>query len=235
MGAGELIGVIVQARMGSQRLPGKVLRSIAGRPLLGHVLWRLQHCRTVAGVMVATTTDPKDDDIAGFCAAHHVRFFRGDPTNVAARLLRAAQGVGWTAFGRVSADSPLLDWRLVDQAVKLFRQRRLDLVTNVWPRTYPRGQSVEVIRTATLAAALPRLGREEQEHVTPYFYRHERDLAIVNFTSGQPWADIKMSVDTASDLKRVAVYLKHRPRQAADEALEDIVRNWQQLDVPTAA
>src|SRR2546428_2643732 len=108
--------------MSSRRLPGKVLRPLAGRPLLTHLLNRLGRCREASAVVVATSTDPSDDPVATYCDDFGVRCFRGDLEDTAARLVAAAAWAHFDVLVRVSGDSPLLDPRVVDRAVRIYRR-----------------------------------------------------------------------------------------------------------------
>lgn len=202
-GPAESVGVLVQARMSSKRLPGKVLRPIAGTPLLGLLLERLGTCREVGPIAVATSSDESDDEVANFCRAQGISCHRGPLDDVAARMLEAAADLHLEAFVRISGDSPLLDPRLVDRAVALFRSDKPDIVTNVLTRTWPQGQSVEVVRRAVLANALPDFDQESREHVMPYFYARTERYNIVNIESRMPWGGINFTVDTRDDLKRI--------------------------------
>jgi spore coat polysaccharide biosynthesis protein SpsF len=202
------VGAVVQARMGSTRLPGKVLMELDGRPALDYLLERLRHAQTLDTVIVATSTEPPDQAIARHCATAGVRCHRGDHDDVAARLLEAAQAAGLDALVRVNGDSPLLDQALVDRGVDLFRHGGRDLVTNVHPRSFPRGQSVEVIDCASLQAALPRLSAHDREHVTTGLYRNSRELTIENFDAGPEGVgpdggEIRLVLDTAQDARLI--------------------------------
>ena len=199
------IGAVVQARMGSARLPGKVLMELAGRPALDYLLERLAHAETLAAVIVATSREPADDAVASYCAARSVDCHRGDHDDVAARLLDAAERFALDAFVRVNGDSPLLDQALVDRGVRLFAAGGRDLVTNVFPRSFPPGQSVEVISVPALREALPRLiAAGDREHVTTGLYRDPGPLAIENFDAGaSPFApdggEVRLVLDTPED------------------------------------
>lgn len=202
------VGAVVQARMGSARLPGKVLMDLHGRPALDYLLERLDHAQRLDAVIVATSVEAADDAIARHCAAAGVRCHRGPHDDVAARLLEAAEAAGLEALVRVNGDSPLLDQALVDHGVELFRQGGADLITNVHPRSFPRGQSVEVIGSASLRAALPRLSADDREHVTAGLYREPGRLAITNFDAGPDAVgfdagDVRLVLDTPDDARLI--------------------------------
>ena len=133
------IGAIIQARMSSERLPGKVLQQIAGKPMLQYLLERLEHCEVLDGLVVATSVDESDTPITSFCQRYGVSCYRGDLNNVAGRFNDVLDSYGFDAFVRINGDSPLLDQRLVDKAVELFKQHEADLATNALVRSYPKG------------------------------------------------------------------------------------------------
>lgn len=195
------LGAIVQARLSSRRLPGKVLCPVADKPLLQYLLERLGRVPSLEGVVVATSREASDDRVAEFCARQGALCHRGDLDDVAQRFLGAAAAFGFDAFVRVSGDSPLLDPRLVVQAVSLFREAGADLVTNVFPRSFPPGQSVEVLATSALAAAHEFMTADEREHVTLHFYLHPERVRIHNFSFDDPGARaVRMTVDSPDDL-----------------------------------
>jgi spore coat polysaccharide biosynthesis protein SpsF (cytidylyltransferase family) len=202
------IGIIIQARMSSRRLPGKTLLPLCGRPLLGHLLDSLRQVRGTDALLVATSVDSSDDPIAAFCAAEGLPCRRGPLDDVARRLFEAARAHGLDAFVRICGDSPLLDHRLVERAVDLFRRGRADLVTNVARRTFPKGQSVEVVRLAALVRALEAMGDPGQrEHVTGYFYACPERFAIEAFESDRDQGGANLCVDTPEDRDRLEALL----------------------------
>ena len=195
--------VIVQARFSSARLPGKVLLTMAGKPMLGWVSERVRAARRVTGIVVATSADASDDPVAAFCRQHTIDCFRGSLNEVAARLVAAAEWANTGAFVRVSGDSPLLSPDIIDDIIALFECARPDLATNVQLRTFPKGMSAEAISVEGLRRARAMMRPGEEEHVTGTFYRCPERFRIVNLTSGHDWGAIQMSVDTAEDFSLV--------------------------------
>jgi spore coat polysaccharide biosynthesis protein SpsF len=210
--------------MSSRRLPCKVLAPIDGRPMLMYLLERLARGRGLDGVSVATSDLASDDPIATFCGAHGIHCYRGELENVAARLLAAAERNNADAFVRISADSPLLDQALVTHAVELYRGAALDLVSNVVVRTFPKGQSVEVVNTASLRAALPLFDSvDESEHVTLHFYRNRKNFRVASFEAGGDLSNVGLSVDTAEDLACVRGLVARFKRPHWSYGLDEIV------------
>ena len=195
---------LVQSRMTSRRLPGKALMPLAGRPMLQRVLERLTAARTVTTLAVTTSTDPADDPIAAACEDLDLPCYRGPLDDVLARIRAAARELRADAITRISGDSPLIDPCLVDRAATLLQASGAELVTNVHPRTYPVGQSVELLTMAALDR-LDRLAhdREDREHVTSFAYRHPADFEIANFGREADASGMRMAVDTLDDAERI--------------------------------
>lgn len=197
------VEALIQARMSSRRLPGKVLRPLAGRPLIFRIVDRLCLARAIDGFSVVTSLDPSDDILAEACRSEGVSVERGSLDNVARRLWEAADRRGLDALVRLNGDSPFLDPQLIDGAVRAYREGEWDVVTNVFPRSFPRGQSVEVVRATSLELAIARMKEpEEAEHVTRYFYTHAEEFRIRNLVSPEPSGDVSLCVDTPEDWSR---------------------------------
>lgn len=206
------VAAIIQARSSSSRLPGKMLRSLHGRPLLDHVVEAARHVPGVDVVVVATSTEPGDDALAAHSAALKVAVYRGSLEDVARRMLEAAEVVGADVVIRINGDSPLLDPALVAHGLALFRSRSCDLASNVAVRSFPKGQSVEVISRAALARAVAEMTTaEEREHVTLHVYRHRERYDIAEFTADPPLPDLQLSVDTEEDFAACADLLAVLP------------------------
>jgi spore coat polysaccharide biosynthesis protein SpsF len=217
------IGAIVHARLSSRRLPGKVLRALAGEPLLGHLFARLGRAEGVDALLLATSTAADDDAIAAFAEARGIACHRGPLDDVAARLLGAAEAHKLDAVVRINGDSPLLDPALVTQAVRLFRRGGVDLTTNVFPRSFPKGQSVEVIATAALARVVRDADPADREHVTQHLYRHAGEFRIHNFAAAVPHPELQLSVDTPDDFRRIEGILERAGPAAATMDLARII------------
>ena len=215
---------VVTVRMSSRRLPGKAMRGLLGRPVLGHVVDRLRRARDLEGLLVATSDRRDDDVVAEWAAAEGLDLHRGALDDLAGRILEAGRAARAEAVVRISGDSPLIDPAIVDRAVGLYRTAGADLVTNVFPRSYPRGQSVEVISLAALARAHAAMtAASEREHVTPWFYAHPSRARIVSFEAPDPHPGLQLSVDTADDLARVEAVLRHLGAEPAAHGLDAIL------------
>jgi spore coat polysaccharide biosynthesis protein SpsF len=196
---------IIQARMGSTRLPGKVLLPLLGEPMVKRVVRRVGRARTPDVVVVATSSAPVDDPIAARAAAEGWPLTRGSEVDVLDRYLQAARTFGAEVVVRVTADCPLIDPAVVDRTIEEFMKAGVDYASNVLPpRTFPRGLDVEVIARS----ALERAGREDhdpawREHVTPYIYGHPETFRLLRVPSEDDHSDQRWSVDTAEDLELI--------------------------------
>lgn len=218
------VAAIVQARTDSTRLPGKVLREVDRKPLLAYLLERLERATLIDGVVVATSDAPSDDGLAAFCGAWGADCHRGPLGDVAGRVLGTARARGLDAFVRLSGDSPLLDQSLVDRAVALLRDSGSELATNVYPRTFPHGQSVEAFRTDAFARGYEAMEDDfDFEHATPFFYRHESDFLIASFVHDPNLGDLRLVVDTRDDLDTFAKILSAMDRPHWDYGLEEVL------------
>ncbi|GAA5263011.1 cytidylyltransferase domain-containing protein [Methanocalculus sp. MC3] len=225
-----VIGAVIQARMNSLRLPGKVLQVIHGKPLLQYVLERVKCSKKVDEIAIATSNEPSDYPIYEFCQNQNVECFRGSLYDVAGRFNQILHMKKWDAFVRVNGDSPLLDQQLIDTGVQIYNSGDYDLVTNVFPRSYPRGQSVEVIRAGRFQELNPKMKCDlEKEHVTRYYYDHPSDVTIYNFSSLIDYSHIQLSVDTREDLNQFSQIISKMPGKHWDYHLEDIIRIYNQI------
>ena len=214
----------VQARMSSRRLPGKVLLPLLGNAMLHYVLESLRRSDTIDRTIVLTSNDASDDAIEDFCRASEVECFRGSLDDVAARFLAAADAYDAEAFVRISGDSPLMDFRIVDRAVRLFEAEPCDVATNVLVRTYPKGQSVEVIARAALARAYESMQVPgDREHVTTYFYTHPEAFEIRDFRHPRDCGSVRMAVDTPADFERVEACLRRVGGKPWEAGLEKVL------------
>lgn len=233
------VEVFVQARMGSTRLPEKVLKPILGKPLLEFLVERLSQAKEIADIVILTTTEPVDDAIEQFCQQREIACFRGSEDNVLERYYQAALQRRPDAIVRVTADCPLIDPEVLDQVVRVFKEHApdIDFVANTLEGTFPRGLDVEVFSFQALEKAFQEAHfPEELEHVTVYFYRHPQLFRLKNVTSPVPLAQHRWTVDTPEDLALVTLILEHLYPKKPQFRLKDILHllrqhpKWSQLN-----
>ena len=195
---------IIQARSNSKRFKNKVLHLIYGIPIIQHVVSRIKRSKKMTKLIVSSSFKKSDDDLISYLKKNRIKFFRGDLENVAMRLYETAKMNKAKFFVRISGDSPLIDPKLLDKAIKISqKEKKYDIVTNVFPRTFPKGQSVEVIKTSIINKYSKNFSKLDKEHVTKYFYDNSNKFLIKNFTFNGKNKIMKLSVDTKKDLKEI--------------------------------
>lgn len=195
------VAAIVQARIGSTRLPGKVLLDIAGKSMLARVVERLSGTKCLTGVLVATTDSKHDDGIVEECRRLSVAAFRGHEDDVLDRYHQAAQSIAADIVVRVTSDCPLIDPQVTDLTIRRFLAERPDYASNCLVRTYPRGLDTEVMTMQALGQAWSEAGGEYQRaHVTPYIYEHPEKFRLLSVTNDKDYSQHRWTVDTPEDL-----------------------------------
>ena len=192
--------------MGSTRLPGKVLKDIAGRPMLSYQMERLRRVKRAERIVVATTDQPADDAVERFCQKEKIACVRGSEHDVLARYHLAIERFPADVVVRITADCPLIDPAIVDEAIAAYEP---DYVSNMLETTYPYGMAVEVFS----AQALREAHREakdpaEREHVTPFIYRHPERYRLRSLTMAPNLSHHRWTVDTPEDFELVSRLLK---------------------------
>ena len=194
--------------MSSTRLPGKVLKDIAGKPMLAWVVERARRAHTVSEVVIATTVEPSDDPIVSFCAQMGYACTRGSLEDVLDRYYQAARAYHADVVVRVPADCPLIDPAEIDHVVREYQRSGVDFAANRLPppfgRTYPIGLDTEVCSFA----ALERAWREtkepyQREHVMPYLYEQPGRFKVLRVDHDPDYGDLRWTVDTPQDLDLV--------------------------------
>ena len=211
---------IIQARMGSSRLPGKSLAEIEGRPMLWHVIQRVKRARLVDRVVVATSTAPADDAIEKMCRENDVPCHRGSENDVLDRFYHAARAEKAAQVVRITADCPLIDPEVIDRVVRRFQRGDLDYASNAMVRSYPDGLDTEIFSFSALERAWHEASKtSEREHVTPYLRSEKFRTANVENDSTSLYQHYRWTVDEAEDLEFIrAVYKAFREqREFRDE------------------
>lgn len=202
---------VVQARMGSSRLPGKVLQEVGGMPMLAFLLSRLATAK-VDRVVVATSDLAQDDPVEEVARGAGFDVVRGSERDVLARFRSAIAAHPAEVVVRITGDCPLTDPALVDEIVRLHLERSADYTSNVLPRTYPKGLDVQVANApALLAAADEATDPAEREHVMPFLYRRPERFTLANLWCDDDLGDESWTVDTAGDLAFVRSVVERLP------------------------
>ena len=206
------IVAIVQARLGSERLPGKALRDIADEPMLVRVVNRTMQAKTLDEVVVATTIESRDDEIANLCELKSWIYSRGKEFDVLDRYYESAQAQQANIVVRITSDCPLIDPRIIDLTVRKFIEKgSMDYTSNTLPpRTFPRGLDVEVMTFEALERAWGEdTNSTWREHVTPYIYNNPNLFEIMGVKNDNDYSHMRWTVDTPEDLAFVRLVYKH--------------------------
>jgi spore coat polysaccharide biosynthesis protein SpsF len=201
---------IIQARLGSNRLRGKVLTDLAGQPMIHWVVRRVQRAKTINQVIIATTDQPHDRPLVDYCKLLGWPVFAGPEHDVLTRYLQAAELFSATEIVRITSDCPLIDPALIDDVVNLFKQSNdIDYCCNFFPnRTFPRGLDAECLSLEALQKADTLAATSElREHVTLAIYRNPARFRIASVTSHQDFSDLRWTVDTKDDLELIRAIL----------------------------
>jgi spore coat polysaccharide biosynthesis protein SpsF (cytidylyltransferase family) len=216
---------VLQARMTSSRLPGKVLRPILGQPMLALQIERIRRAKLIHHLVVATSTDASDTPVADLCARLGVEAYRGSLDDVLDRMYRAAAPHAPTHLVRLTGDCPLTDPTVIDLIIRSHVEHDADYSSNTQPPSFPHGLDAEVARWTAFEcvhreARLP----SEREHVTPYLYRHPELFRLNPVIADVDRSSMRWTVDHPSDFDLVArVYGALYPGNAAFTT-EDVLR-----------
>lgn len=237
MEGGINVLAILQARVSSSRLPGKVLAPILGQPMLVRQIERLRRVHSIDRLMVATSDDGSDNALAALCTELGVACYRGSLNDVLARFHGA-----YAAYGpaqnvvRLTGDCPLIDPAIVDLVIGTHLKSGADYTTNAIQATWPDGQDVEVMRAGALqrAFAEARLA-SEREHVTPYIYNHPESFRIDHVKGTRDLSALRWTVDEAADLAMVreiyAELYPVNPEFGLDDVLALLARRPELSDI----
>jgi len=213
------IAIVIQARMSSSRFPEKVLSPLCGMPML---MWTINYCRQInLPLFVLTSTDKSDDQLIGMLEKNYVSYYRGSLENVVSRYLSFMKEHQVKKVVRISGDSPLINPDVIFKVIAQDQELAdADLTTNVFPRSFPKGQSVEVIPRKSLELLRDRsLSESDIEHVTPYFYANYKEFKINNLNNTEDLSSINLSVDTKEDLFRVNQFMALKSLNYSSSAL----------------
>lgn len=217
----------IEARMGSTRLPGKVLLPAAGKPMLVHLIDRLKQVPSLHEIVLATTTNAADDVLAALAEREGIRWWRGSEDDVLGRVLSAAQSVEAVVIVETLGDCPLLDPALVEQVVQTWLHNECDYAGNARVRCYPRGMDVQVFSAEALAhSAILTNDPADREHVSLHLFNHPELWRQVNVMAPPEltWPELGLTLDTQEDyllLKRIIEHFgEHKPYFSCADVVE---------------
>ncbi|HZJ68466.1 MAG TPA: glycosyltransferase family protein [Candidatus Eisenbacteria bacterium] len=217
-------GVIIQARLGSTRLPGKVLLDLQGYPVLYHVFKRMQQIDDV-DVVIATSQASGDDQIEEFCMKNDVACFRGSEENVLERFYQTAVNFDFDTIVRITSDCPLIDPKIAADIIDFYNNSNCDLATNGGSdpanRTFPRGMDVSVFSFEVLEEAYKNArSKAEKEHVTPYIYEHKE---VAYFKQDKDQSYYRLTLDTREDFELIQKIYEELYKEGEIFYLKDVI------------
>lgn len=222
--------IITQARLGSSRLPSKILRPICGRPMLQVHLDRLLRSQLKTDIVLATTYEAGIDEVLAISQRLAVRSFQGDSNDVLDRFYHAALPLQPDIVVRVTADCPLIDGELVDKLIAAFGEKKLDYLSNTLDPFYPDGEDVEVFSWNALERAWDEASiRSDREHVTPYIWRNSSFLGkqvftAENFECDERYNEVRLTVDEPADLESIDMLVQRIGFDAGWRTYADLYR-----------
>ena len=202
--------VIMQARTGSTRLPGKVMKNLFGKTILGHIITRIKISPLIDDVIIATTSSKEDEVIVEEAKKYNIQCFRGSEEDVLSRFYFASKSIDTNIIVRITADCPLIDPYVMETMLNKFHELKaegvkVDYLSNTLERTYPRGLDVEIFSRESLEKAYNEaLKQYEREHVTPYIYRHPELFLLYSFKNNEDLSHYRWTLDTVEDWTFIA-------------------------------
>ncbi|KIL49940.1 cytidylyltransferase domain-containing protein [Jeotgalibacillus soli] len=220
--------VIIQARMGSSRLPGKVLKPLGDKDVLSYVTKRCKQIKNVHDVIVATSVLPQDDEIVAWCKEHNISYFRGSEDDVLDRYVQCAKEYKPDYVMRVTSDCPFVDYEMADEIVMLMEREQVDIVDLVGE--LPRGLAVELISFKSLLSIHER-GKEvrHREHVTYYAYEFRDEFTRVEYETPKSHhhSSLRITLDTEEDYELCKTVAKHFQNElvSSSEVIQYLLKN----------
>lgn len=216
--------IVVQARMMSTRLPGKVMKQVLGKPLLFYLTERLRSVQSVQGIIVATSHNSADDAIVDFCNQESLHCIRGNEEDVLSRFYAAAEAFGLETVIRICSDCPLIDPTFIEKALVYFQSSdKFDYLSNTLERTFPRGMDFEIFRVGALKEAFFKAtSGYDKEHVTPYIIQHSEQFRLGNIIQKEDQSHLRLTVDTAEDFELIRRLLEKLYPATHEFVLKDI-------------
>ncbi len=222
-----MIDAIIQARMNSSRLPGKVLLNINGRPMLSYMLERVGSAKSVDKIIVATSSEPQDDAIYDFCKKEAVFCYRGSLEDVLGRYYHAATEFKCKTIIRLTADCPLIDPNIIDSMIGTYHSGNYDYVANTAPpegKTYPDGMDVEVFSCIALERAWKDAKKpSDREHVTFYFWKNRGFFSTFRKDLAVNWGEYRLTVDYPEDFELICILISNFYKINPVFTMEDVI------------
>jgi spore coat polysaccharide biosynthesis protein SpsF len=217
--------VVLQARMSSTRLPGKVMSQINGHPMIYWEISRISKAKLVNKTVVAISDQSSDDILANYLESIHQEYIRGSLDNVLGRYVKAEENYNPSAIIRLTADCPLVMPELIDQYLEIFHKSDFDYLSNTLELSYPDGLDIEIIKPGIFKMLLElNLSEEEKEHVTLGIYSRKDKFKTQNVSNKTNISDFRWTVDTSEDLAFVKSIYAHFESKEMNFTFEDVLK-----------
>lgn len=216
---------IIQARIGSTRLPNKIFKKLCGHPLIWHVVQRLKYSKELERIIIATTTNKNDDIIEDWCLKERIPCYRGSESNVLSRYYEAAKKYCCQNIVRITADDPFKDPEIIDSVIRMFKSEQLDFGYNNLPATFPEGLDTEVFTFSILEKAFfSSTDSFEQEHVTQFFFRNLNLIKSNNLLNTNDLSWMRWTIDTNLDFEMVSLVYNSLYKENSIFLYSDIIQ-----------
>ena len=217
--------VVLQARMSSTRLPGKVMTQINGHPMIYWEISRISKAKLVNKIVVAISDQSSDDVLADYLDSIHQEYIRGSLDNVLSRYVKAEENYNPSAIIRLTADCPLVMPELIDQYLEIFQKEDFEYLSNTLELSYPDGLDIEIIAPGVLKKLLEfSLSKEEKEHVTLGIYSRKDKFRVYNVSNKFNISHFRWTVDTSDDLIFVKSIYAHFESKEINFTFEDMLK-----------
>ncbi|MDX9924606.1 MAG: glycosyltransferase family protein [Ignavibacteriaceae bacterium] len=226
--------VIVQARLGSTRLPSKVLKDLSGKPVLYHVLERIRNAKLVDNIVIATTDLDSDEPLVEYLRENKINYYRGSSEDVLSRYYETALQYKADIIIRITSDCPLIDPIVIDEIINIYLENNnYDYVSNTLMRSFPRGLDVELFTFDSLKKSFLKAEQKwEREHVTPYIYTNRDLFNVYNFANKTDQSFFRWTLDTPEDyqlIKEIYDSLYNEGKIFTTEEVISLFRNRPEL------
>lgn len=219
------IGVIIQARMGSTRLPGKIMKKIEQKTVLEYVISSLEKSKFIQEIIIATTKNKEDDVIEDKVKKLGKKIYRGSQDNVLERYTFAARENNLDVIIRITSDCPLIEVDVVDDIISEFLDKKPDYISNTIKRTYPRGMDCEVFSIYALEKAYRYANSDsDKEHVTPYIHENPDIFEIRNYCGEEDYSKYRITVDVEEDFEVISFIIKEINNKGLDFSYKSIIK-----------
>ena len=196
--------IIIQARMGSTRLPGKIMKKILNKPMIEYLIERASKSKMIDDIIVATSDTKENKELIDFLKAKSVKYFIGDENDVLSRYYYTAKKFNIDNIIRVTADCPLIDATIIDDTVKKYYKDKVDYASNIFPRSFPKGLDTEIFSFNSIEKAFNEANSlYDREHVTPYI-RESGKFDISNISYEKDYSYLRLTVDWEEDFKLIS-------------------------------